>query len=137
VVSRDPMFQSDIYGNTSLSLRLTNLQTGTYTFYVYAHGKRDNYNSSVELRVAGVSKATNSTTSAVGWNKADWTEGSHYVRFANVTVTQGQEVQFISKPAQRVERRYSMGCKSFTRTCPPRRRSRHSRFRGRCRKARR
>lgn len=97
--SADPMLQSFIHnGSSDLVAHITGLPPGSYAFYVYAHGQPPTDNSTVILQVGSANNGSKSTSSAPDWMKAEWTENSQYVRFADVSIVAGQEAVVTSKP---------------------------------------
>jgi len=98
----DPMFAIYLYplgGGPNITVTLTNLPLGLYSFYCYAHGgPPDNQNAVVELSSAGTFYGQGSTTPNLGWLSKAWTEGVHYVRFTNVLAAPGHPVTLVVSP---------------------------------------
>ncbi|HEY6227659.1 MAG TPA: immunoglobulin domain-containing protein, partial [Verrucomicrobiae bacterium] len=94
----DAMFQSYTYSSDLINLNISGLPAGAYDFYVYAHGQPTNEIGKIELKRGATSLGVKTTSSALDWDKAGWTEGGEYVVFRGVEVTDGQTVQLISSP---------------------------------------
>jgi hypothetical protein len=98
----DPMFAVYLYplgGGPNITVTITNLPLGRYSFYSYAHGgPPDNQNALVELSAGGVLYGERSTTPTAGWLSTNWSENIHYVRHANVVVYPGEPVVLVVKP---------------------------------------
>ena len=88
--SSDEMYRHYIYpfsGNATITI--TNLPTGAYDFYVYS------YDGNYELLVDGVSQGVETCYESPIVNPPAWQEGVHYVRFEQIDVTTGENVEVI------------------------------------------
>jgi len=99
--SEDDMFWSYLYplsreGN--ITVTLTNLPAGEYTFYVYGHGEPDSENGVFTLNNGSATFGPSQTSSAPGWNTTVWTEGVQYVAFHDVAVGGSQPVVLTALP---------------------------------------
>ena len=98
----DPMYSGYLYpafgGN--ITVTLTNVSAGSYSFYIYGHGAADNQNSTYQLSVNGQSYGSQTTLNGPGWNSsAVWQQGLQYVEFQNVVISAGQTVTITVLPA--------------------------------------
>lgn len=96
------------HDGTHLKCNVQNLPSGTYEFYVYAHGGANAKNVNVTMRAgdfdadgnltAGTTCAREkATVNGAGWESATWTENDQYVVF-RVAISDGNEVQFELEP---------------------------------------
>ena len=98
--SSDPMYATYLYpfNGGNITVTLSNLNAGTYNFYLYGHGNADDQNSAYQLNVGGQSYGTQATVDGPGWNSVAWQQGVQYVEFQNVVVTAGQSVTITVLP---------------------------------------
>jgi hypothetical protein len=83
----DPMYSTYLYSGGNITLLLTNLPAGDYSFYLYGHGNVANQSSVFQLSCGGVNYGTNATASSgTAWQSATWQLGQQYVVFSNVVV---------------------------------------------------
>jgi hypothetical protein len=93
--SSDPMYNTYIYPFSGIAtVTLTNLAAGSYDVYAYAHD--GNY----QLHVAGTDFGNRSCYDATPSGPAVWQEGRQYVRYAGVTVANGQSLTLTVLPGQ-------------------------------------
>lgn len=89
--------QNNQGGNSQVNL--LQVPAGTYHIYIYGHAERPEQNSRYMLTVGehnyGV-KATSQYQDAI--DNIDWVEGSQYVKFSNITVFKGEEIQIYIRP---------------------------------------
>jgi beta-lactamase regulating signal transducer with metallopeptidase domain len=88
-------------GNSTLILRY--VPAGKYTVYIYGHGSDPLYYGDYTLSVGTRNygrKQTSHKMDAVRNTK--WVEGSQYVKFSNVKVAQGEEVEVLVQPGGQV-----------------------------------
>jgi hypothetical protein len=84
----DSMFSSYMYvDGGSVTVMLTNVPAGFYTFYIYGHGAADDQNGIYDLTAGNVDYGTESTVDGPGWNTDLWEEGMQYAVFTNVLMT--------------------------------------------------
>ena len=97
--SSDPMYDTYLYpfDGKNISLSLTNLDAGTYNFYVYGHAAGTNGNSVFNLSVDQQSYGSQ-TNAGPGWASTAWQEGVQYVKFAGVSLSSGQTVDLTVLP---------------------------------------
>jgi hypothetical protein len=98
--SSDPMYATFLYpfNGGNITVTVTNLNAGTYDFYLYGHEGADTGNGRYQLSVDGQSYGTHSDLSGPGWNTTAWQEGVQYVRFTNVAVSVDQVVTITVLP---------------------------------------
>ncbi|MDX1953336.1 MAG: LamG-like jellyroll fold domain-containing protein [Verrucomicrobiota bacterium] len=98
----DAMFESYLYPSNkigSIGLTFSGLPSGEYDVYVYAHGQVPGENSVISLYAAGGLIGTNSTSTSTNWNDTNnWVEGSHYVAFRGIALTNTGELHINSAP---------------------------------------
>lgn len=97
----DPMFGVYLYAFNSdpVTITVTNLPSGRYTIYAYAHGgPPDEQNAAIEVLSGGTSYGIAKTTTKTGWNNTNWSEGRQYVRFTGVFLHPGSPLTIISRP---------------------------------------
>ena len=98
----DPMYDGYLYpfDGGNITVTLTNISAGSYSFYVYGHGNADNQNSTYQLSVNGQSYGSYTTVNGPGWDSsAVWQQGLQYVEFPNVVIGSGQTVTITVLPA--------------------------------------
>ncbi|MDB6123148.1 MAG: Immunoglobulin I-set domain protein [Pedosphaera sp.] len=96
----DPMYQDYLYpsGGGNISIGITNLAVGQYDIYLYGHASANEGNSTYTLSVSGISYGSK-TTAQAGWNSIVWVEGTQYVVFRGVPITNvSQKVSVIVSP---------------------------------------
>ncbi len=98
--SSDPMYATYLYpfDGGNITVTLSNLNAGTYNFYLYGHGNVDDQNSAYQVSVNGQSYGSQSTVDGPGWNSVVWQQGVQYVEFQNVVVNAGQTVTITVSP---------------------------------------
>jgi hypothetical protein len=98
--SSDPMMDSYLYPGLmgSMSVVVSNLPSGLYSLYFYAHGQPGGENGVVHLSAGGRDYGTNSTTTDASWNTPDWQEGRQYVRFNGVRLSDGESLNIRVDP---------------------------------------
>lgn len=90
----DAMFDSWLAASgTNLYATLTNLPYGCYDVYVYGHGNSNELNSAIALMAAWSAYGWQSTTNGSEWNTNAWSEGAQYVRFQDVMLPSGHNMQ--------------------------------------------
>ncbi len=98
----DPMFADYLYplgGGPNITVTITNLPTGRYSFYCYAHGgPPDAQNAAVSLSSAGIDYGELTTTSSPGWLSTTWQEGVQYVLFKGVVAFPDDAVVLLVNP---------------------------------------
>jgi len=96
----DPMYGVFLYGVFAGggALEVTNLSPGIYDFYLYGHGSQDDENTVFQLSVGSQSYGSEATINGPGWEYSDWQEGVQYVEFANVSVSNGQDITITFEP---------------------------------------
>ena len=93
--SSDSMYSTYLYalGSGPMTVLVTNLPAGTYSFYLYGHGNVANQSSVFQLSCGSLNYGTNATaTSGTAWQSTTWQLGQQYVVFSNVVVDDGQPV---------------------------------------------
>ena len=91
----DNMYMGYVYQNSGyIYITITNLASGSYDFYIYAHGADDQQNGAPHLVSNGTDYGTNYTASvgSNSWTSTYWELGQQYVVFTNVTVSSSQPV---------------------------------------------
>ncbi len=98
--SSDPMYATYLYpfDGGDITVTITNLNAGTYDFYIYGHGAADDQNSIYELSVNGQSYGSQANLNGPGWNTVVWQQGVQYVEFQNVVIGAGQGVTITVLP---------------------------------------
>ncbi len=100
--NKDPMFLSYLYplggGGPDITSVLSGLPSGSYDFYIYAHGQPPQENGVLQLTVGSVNYGSQSTSSAANWDPGVWAEGGQYVRFSGIPVSAGDQVTIRSMP---------------------------------------
>ena len=96
----DPMYSSYLYpvSGGNITVTLTSLNAGAYSFYLYGHGSENNQNSVFQLTAGSESYGTEATTNGSGWLSSLWQEGVQYVEFTNVSVSAGQTITITVEP---------------------------------------
>ena len=98
----DAMFGVFLYplgGGPVVTVTLTNLVEGTYSFYCYGHGDLDEQNVAFEILSSGFSLGTQETTKSARWKNPEFTRNDHYVLFENVPVYAGKPLVVLAKPS--------------------------------------
>lgn len=95
---REGFFDATPRRDAQIKIQIENLNTGTYDIIVYGRGFMRTRNMRVELSVGTESRGIKTTSIGDDWNSASWKEGSQYVTYENLGVTQGQIVQLILAP---------------------------------------
>lgn len=97
----DNMFSGYLYpfNGGDINVTLSDLAAGTYTIYVYAHGgPPDEQNSRINLISGDTNYGTAATATNSLWRSTNWVEGGQFVRFSNVTVSEGRPVLITASP---------------------------------------
>jgi hypothetical protein len=93
------MYGTYLYdGLGSITMTITNLSAGSYSFYLYGHGNADNQNSVFQLTAGSQGYGTEATINGSGWLSSVWQEGVQYVEFTNVNVAPGQTITIAVEP---------------------------------------
>jgi hypothetical protein len=98
----DPMYQSYLYpfnGDPIVS-ELTDLPTGKYDLYVYAHGQPAEENAVLSLSNGALNLGLKSTSADSAADGPGWTEGFEYVVFRGVDVSAGDKLTLLSTKDQ-------------------------------------
>jgi len=91
----DPMYNYFVYplGPGNITMVLTHLPSGSYDFYLYGHGDRENQSGVYQLSSGNQDEGTQSTAaSGDGWKSSTWRLGQQYVVFRNVPVARNEPV---------------------------------------------
>ncbi len=96
----DPMYGVYLHGDFlgGGAVEVTDLSQGIYDFYLYGHGSQDDENTVFQLSVGSVGYGSKVTTTNSCWNSSVWQEGVQYVEFANVIVSNGQDINITFEP---------------------------------------
>ena len=89
--------QNNQGGNSQVILK--NVPPGSYHLYIYGHGTDPAYYGDYTLSVSGRDygrKSTSNNRDAI--DNTRWVEGSQYVKFTNVNVGQGEEINILIHP---------------------------------------
>jgi len=99
--SSDPMYGTYLYpfNGGNIAVTLTNLDAGTYNFFIYGHAAGDDGNSTYSLSVDQQSYGTE-TTAGPGWGSTVWQQGVQYVTFSGVPLGLGQTVTLTVLPGE-------------------------------------
>ena len=102
-----PMFNTFNYptgsrgGNSTVILH--QVPPGKYTVYIYGHGPNPIYYGDYTLTVGTQNYGRKQTThNADAVRNTKWVEGSQYVRFSNVKVGEGEEIEVLIQPGEQV-----------------------------------
>ncbi len=86
----DLMYSTYCYTVTGpIDVTVTNLSSGRYDVYLYGHGGSANANTIFQLLVGGHDYGYQSTTTDASYALTNWVEGSQYVVFHNIVITNG------------------------------------------------
>src|SRR5262245_24983508 len=87
----DLMYQSCCYAQDlgDITLTVTNLPSGQYDIYVYGHAGDNTANSVFQTLVGSNDFGNKSTATNSTWSLTNWVEGSQYVAYRSIQITNG------------------------------------------------